>query len=59
VALGFDLVDLDELHLEYSVDEFDNLFLCQFVDDSKSSFPLALLRPCMVDSREAWDDFLP
>lgn len=59
VALGFDLVDLDELHLEYSVDEFDNLFLCQFVDDSKSSFPLALLRPCMVDSWDVWEDFQP
>ncbi|MDD3798323.1 MAG: terminase family protein [Novosphingobium sp.] len=59
IALGFDLVDLEELRLEYAVDEFDNLFLCQFVDDSKSSFPLSLLRPCMVDSWDVWDDFQP
>lgn len=58
VGLGFDLVDLEELRLEYSVDEFDNLFLCQFVDDSKSSFPLSLLRPCMVESWD-WEDFQP
>ncbi|MFA7597231.1 MAG: terminase family protein [Novosphingobium sp.] len=59
IGLGFDLVDLEELRLEYAVDEFENLFLCQFVDDSKSSFPLSLLRPCMVDSWEIWDDFQP
>lgn len=59
IALGFDLADLEELRLEYSVDEFENLFLCQFVDDSKSSFPLSLLRPCMVDSWDVWDDFQP
>lgn len=59
IALGFDLVDLEELRLEYSVDEFDNLFLCQFVDDSKSSFPLSMLRPCMVDSWDVWSDFQP
>ncbi len=59
ITRGFDLVDLDELRLEYSLDEFENLFLCQFVDDSKSSFPLSLLRPCMVDSWDVWNDFQP
>lgn len=59
IAQGFDLVDLAELRLEYSLEEFDNLFLCQFVDDSQSSFPLALLHPCMVDSWTAWKDFQP
>ncbi len=59
IAGGFDLIDRDELELEYSQDEFDNLFLCQFVDDSQSSFPLALLRPCMVDSWDVWKDFHP
>lgn len=59
IAQGFDLVDIEELRLEYSVDEFDNLFLCQFVDDSKSSFPLSLIRPCMVDSWDVWNDFMP
>lgn len=59
MAGGFDLVDLEELRLEYSVDEFENLFLCQFVDDSQSSFPLSLIRPCMVDSWDVWKDFMP
>lgn len=56
---GYDLADVEELRLEYSVDEFDNLFLCQFIDDSASSFPMALLKPCTVDSFMAWKDFQP
>lgn len=59
ISLGFDLVDIEELRLEYSVEEFENLFLCQFVDDSQSSFPLSLIHPCMVDSWEVWKDFMP
>lgn len=59
IAGGFDLIDRDELVREYSVDEFDNLFLCSFIDDSASSFPMALLRPCLVDSWDEWKDFDP
>lgn len=60
VAEGFDLADIDELRFDYSTEEFDNLFLCIFVDDSQSSFPLGLIQPCMVDSWEAWKgDFMP
>ncbi|MCW2405244.1 uncharacterized protein YjcR [Sphingobium sp. B1D7B] len=59
IAGGFNLIDRAELELEYSVDEFSNLFLCDFVDDSKSSFPLSMLRPCMVDSWDVWKDFDP
>ncbi|WP_039918859.1 terminase large subunit domain-containing protein, partial [Cellvibrio mixtus] len=33
---GCDLFDLDELRLEYSDDEFDNLLMCEFVDDTQS-----------------------
>ncbi|CAL4868195.1 hypothetical protein MMA231_02470 [Asticcacaulis sp. MM231] len=53
---GYDLIDRDELQLEYSVEEFDNLFNCLFVDDSASTFPMSILRPCMVDSYEVWQD---
>lgn len=56
---GCDLFDLEQLKLEYSQDEFDNLLMCQFVDDSQSAFPLSLVHPCMVDSWEEWDDFKP
>lgn len=56
---GCDLFDLDQLKLEYSPDEYANLLMCQFVDDSQSAFPLALVHPCMVDAWEVWDDYRP
>lgn len=59
IAGGCDLFDLDQLRLEYSEDEFANLLMCQFVDDSQSAFPLAMVTPCMVDSWEVWDDYRP
>lgn len=59
VAGGCDLFDLDQLRLEYSPDEYDNLLMCQFVDDTLSVFPLSDLQPCMVDSWEEWRDLRP
>lgn len=56
---GCDLFDLNQLRLEYSPDEFDNLLMCQFVDDAQSAFPLSLVHPCMVDSWEVWADYRP
>lgn len=56
---GCDLFDLDELRLEYSDEQFDNLLMCGFVDDSFSVFPLAMLQPCRVDSWDLWGDFKP
>lgn len=57
---GCGLFDVDELRDEYSAEAFENLLMCQFVDDGASIFPLAMLQPCMVDSWEAWDeDFKP
>lgn len=57
---GFDLVDPDQLQQQYSIEEFDNLFRCIFLDDSQSMFPFALMRRCMVDSWDAWaKDFQP
>jgi len=58
-AQGCDLFDIEDLEFRYSVDAFNNLFLCEFIDDSSSSFPMAMLRPCMVDSWEVWKDFQP
>lgn len=57
--LGFDLFDINQLKLEYSPEEFSNLFLCNFIDDSSSVFPLSSLQPCMIDSWEIWDDYKP
>ncbi len=60
VASGCDLFDIDELRLEYSPEEYANLLMCQFIDDTASIFPLADLQRCMVDSWEEWaDDFKP
>lgn len=56
---GCNLFDLDQLRLEYSPDEYENLLMCQFVDDLASVFPLAMMQGCMVDSWDVWDDFEP
>lgn len=53
------LVDVDELRREYSEDEFRNLFDCEDVDDSESSFPYARISPARVDSFLKWRDFKP
>jgi len=56
---GCDLFDLDELRLEYDAAAFQNLLMCEFVDDGASIFPLAALQPCMVDSWTEWADYKP
>ncbi|SOE91858.1 Uncharacterized protein YjcR [Burkholderia sp. D7] len=56
VSGGCNLFDMNELRLEYSADEYANLLMCQFIDDSASIFPLADLQRCMVDSWEEWTD---
>ncbi|MNG91227.1 Terminase-like family protein [compost metagenome] len=55
---GCDLFDLDELRDEYDAAAFQNLLMCQFVDDGASIFPLAMLQPCMVESWD-WPDYSP
>lgn len=57
---GCNLFDIDELrNFEYSPDQFDNLLMCNFIDDSASVFPLTELQRCMVDSWVDWDDYKP
>lgn len=59
-AGGCNLFNLARLKLRYAPDVFDNLFMCQFVDDSSSMFPWALMRRCMVDAWDKWEaDFNP
>jgi phage FluMu gp28-like protein len=53
---GCDLFDIDELKEENTPDEFDNLYMCQFVDDSHSVFKLADLLKCGTD-RMHWKDY--
>ena len=60
VREGCDLFDLQQLRLEYSDDEWANLLMCEFIDDTLSVFPLAEIQArCFVDSWELWDDFKP
>ncbi|GHU34871.1 oxidoreductase [Betaproteobacteria bacterium] len=58
-AGGCDLFDIKQLKRDYSPDEYGNLLMCLFVDDTASIFPLALLMRAMVDSWEVWDDYRP
>jgi len=59
-AGGCDLFDIDELRdFEYSPDQFDNLLMCNFIDDSASVFPLADMQRGMVDSWVDWNDYKP
>lgn len=56
IAGGCDLFDIDQLRREYSPDDFENLLMCQFIDDTHSVFPFAEMQRCMVDSWVVWDD---
>ncbi|HHR6120106.1 TPA: terminase ATPase subunit family protein [Providencia alcalifaciens] len=56
---GCDLFEIEQLSLEYSPDEFENLLMCEFVDDIASIFNLQLMQKCMVDSWEVWNDVQP
>lgn len=54
---GCNLFDIDQLRMQYSPDEYQNLLMCEFIDDLSSGFPLSELQACMVDSWEVWSDF--
>ncbi|NHQ84875.1 terminase ATPase subunit family protein [Iodobacter sp. HSC-16F04] len=54
---GCNLFDLDKIKKRYNPNDYQNLLMCEFIDDSASIFPLAELQKCMVDSWEKWEDF--
>ena len=56
---GCTLFNLEQLRREYSPDEYQNLLMCEFIDDSMSLFTMAMMQKCMVDSWEVWEDFRP
>ena len=56
---GCDLFDIAELEDEYAPDEFANLFMCEFVDDSMSAFKFNDMIACGQDSLVEWVDFNP
>jgi uncharacterized protein YjcR len=55
-AAGCDLFDIEALKVEYSNDDFANLFECKFIDDSQSVFSLAKLLDCTV-ALDDWRDY--
>lgn len=58
-AGGCDLFDIEELRDTYAPDEFANLLMCEFVDDSLSAFKFNELQACMCDSLVDWTDYDP
>lgn len=56
MAGGCNLFNVDELREEYSADDFANLLMCNFMDDTYSVFPFSELQACMVDAWEVWTD---
>lgn len=55
-AGGCELFDIEELRDEYSKADFDNLFMCIFVDGADAVFKFSDLEKCAVDSSH-WTDF--
>lgn len=56
-AQGCKLFDIEELQTEYSKDDFNNLFMCKFIDDVKSVFTLGIMMTCYVSKDYAdYDD---
>ena len=54
---GCDLFDIEDLKRRKGPDVFANLYLCDFVDDTQSAFPMSVMNRCRVDSETAWKDF--
>ena len=55
--MGCDLFDIDQLRNEYSKAEFNNLFMCAFLEAGLSVFDLSKLLECAIDSNVVWADF--
>lgn len=58
-AGGCNLFNLEELKTEYAPDEFANLLMCEFVDDTLSAFRFNDLASCGCDTLEKWADINP
>ena len=53
---GCKLFNLEEVKAENNADDYANLYMCQFVDDSLSAFKFNELQRCTVDSEVDWTD---
>lgn len=52
---GCNLFDVAQLKLEYTEQEFNQLFMCQFIDDAAAVFGISLLESCCADPAD-WED---
>ncbi|HGF0144242.1 TPA: terminase family protein [Citrobacter freundii] len=61
MKLGFDLVDIDEIRSENSLDEYANLYGCTFVKAGERAFDYNTIFGCGVDGYmpDAWPDWNP
>lgn len=61
MKLGFDLVDIDEIRSENSLDEYANLYGCTFVKAGERAFYYNTILGCGVDGYmpDAWPDWNP
>lgn len=59
MKLGFDLVDIDEIRSENSLDEYANLYGCTFVKAGERAFDYNTILGCGVDGYmpDAWPDW--
>lgn len=57
IAGGFDLIDREAIARRNSVEQFNNKYGCEFLDDSMSAFPFALLSNCFASPLHEWRDF--
>lgn len=55
-AQGCNLFNIEQLRIEYTPEEFDNLFLCVFVDDTASLFSFEKLVALLVAPEQRWPD---
>ncbi|WP_267880183.1 phage terminase large subunit family protein [Shewanella marina] len=58
IAGGCKLFDINELRDEYNGDDFNNLFMCIFVDGNDCVFKFSDLEKCGID-QHSWRDFKP
>ena len=56
---GFDRVTMEKLRIKFPPGQFENLLMCQFVNDTDSIFKMAELQRCMVDAWTLWKDYTP
>ena len=54
---GCNLFDIQQLKMENSPDEFNQLFMCEFIDDNQSVFKFTMMQRCCVDTMEQWKDY--